>query len=657
MVKKRTLWIIGALAVLIAAVAVFELIFCVPRDYNGSSWISGGAVESDIFVTKIDGLSEDFIRGVDVSSVIAEEKSGVKYYNENGNEEDLFKILADSGVNYIRVRVWNDPADASGNSYGGGANDIETAVEIAKRAKQYNLKLLVDFHYSDFWADPNKQMAPKAWAEMGIEAKSSALYGFTKDCLEKIEATGAEIGMVQIGNETTGKMCGETNWNNITKLFESGSKAIRESVPNALVAVHFTNPENSENYARYAAILDNYKIDYDVFASSYYPYWHGSLENLTQTLKSVAETYGKKVMVAETAYAFTDEDSDFFGNSIGEYDGSYVKNYPFTVQGQADAVYDVIKAVNDVGEAGIGVFYWEPAWITVGKESFEENQKLWEQYGSGWASSYSAEYDPNDAGKYYGGSSWDNQAMFDSNGKALASLKIFGYAFTGTQCDIKADSVKDLEITVRVGNEIELPEKAEVIYNDRSVKEVSVSWDALPEIPDGAIGKYTVSGTADGMSVNCSINIVEENYVNNASFEEDDMSMWTLNNIDNVTTELYVQEKSTDAFTGVKSLHFYSTASVNFTAEQTITGLKDGDYSFTLSVQGGDCNNPEMYIYAISGGETYKCEFEVDGWRNWKTPIIENIPVTDGTLVIGVAVKCDAEGWGTIDDVMVNPVK
>ncbi|MGN1102800.1 MAG: glycosyl hydrolase 53 family protein, partial [Huintestinicola sp.] len=366
------------------------------RTDSDNSWITANEpVSSSIYVDKIDGLSTDFIRAVDISSVIAEEKSGVVYKGFDGSEQDIFKTLKQSGINYVRVRVWNDPFDAAGNSYGGGGNDVSTAAEIGKRAAENGIKTIVDFHYSDFWADPSKQMVPKAWADMDIDAKSEALYSFTKESLEKIIKAGADVGMVQIGNETTGAMCGETNWIKITKLMDSGAKAVREVDSGILIAVHFTNPEKSENYEQYAKILANYNVDYDVFASSYYSYWHGTLENLTAILKKISEEYGKYVMVAEMSYAYTAEDGDDFSNTIGD-GGTFEKHYQFTVQGQADGISDIIEAVSNVGEKGIGVCYWEPAWIPVPGDDYDDRLKLWEQFGSGWASSYSAEYDPGD---------------------------------------------------------------------------------------------------------------------------------------------------------------------------------------------------------------------------------------------------------------------
>lgn len=623
-----------------------------------NSWITESEpVSSSIYVDKIDGLSQSFIRAVDISSVISEEKSGVVYKDHDGNEQDIFKTLKQSGVNYVRVRVWNDPFDANGNSYGGGGNDVETAAEIGKRAAENGIKTIVDFHYSDFWADPSKQMVPKAWADMDIDTKSDALYSFTKESLDRIIKAGADVGMVQIGNETTGAMCGETNWIKITKLMSAGAKAVREIDPKILIAVHFTNPEKSENYEQYAKILANYNVDYDVFASSYYSYWHGTLDNLTSILKKISEEYGKYVMVAEMSYAYTAEDGDDFSNTIG--DGSTIeKQYQFTVQGQADGISDVIQAVHNVGEKGIGVCYWEPAWVPVPGDNYDDRFKLWEQFGSGWASSFSAEYDPGDAGKYYGGSSWDNQALFANDGTALESLKTFGYVYTGTVTDIKIDAISDCMTIIRLGDDIILPETADAIYNNGERKQVAVEWESYDESLMQSYGAndYIVNGMADGMPVKCTVSMVEPNYIENYSFESKDYSMWNVINVNDVTTELNFQEKSTDAKTGNISFHFYSENKVDFKLEQTVVGLKPGEYNFSLSLQGGDCANDTMYIYAIADGKEYTQETGVVGWANWQSPSIKNIVTESGEITVGIAISCDPKGWGTIDDVLLNPV-
>ncbi|MBP5781598.1 MAG: glycosyl hydrolase 53 family protein [Clostridia bacterium] len=327
---------------------------------------------SSLYVQKVDNLPDDFIFGMDSSAVLAEEASGVKYYGFDGKEQDVFKTLAEAGVNYIRVRVWNNPFDSEGHGYGGGNCDINTAVEIGKRATQYGMRLLVDFHYSDFWADPGKQMVPLEWKGMAIEAKTEALYQFTLDCLNKLKDAGVDVGMVQVGNETNGSMCGEKTWFNIQYLMQAGAKATREVFPGALVAVHFANPEKYTTYKDYAKKLAYYDVDYDVFGSSYYPYWHGTLDNLSKLLSEIATEYGKKVMVLETSYAYTPYDTDFYGNTISD-GGAVTKTYPYTVQGQANSVRSIVDALVNNTKDAIGICYWEGTWITVGQNSFEEN--------------------------------------------------------------------------------------------------------------------------------------------------------------------------------------------------------------------------------------------------------------------------------------------
>lgn len=651
-IKITVIWSGVFLVLLAAAMTAWVL-------YKNSS--AGESQKGGLFIEKVEGLSSDFIKGVDVSSIISLEKSGVVFHNDKGKEQDIFKTLKQNGVNYVRIRLWNDPYDSNGKGYGGGNNDLPTALAIGERADKYKLKVFLDFHYSDFWADPNKQQAPKAWENMSLEEKGDALYEYTKESLLTLMNKGIDVGMVQLGNEITTGMSGETNWKNIAYLLNQGAKAVREvekeKGKKIAIAIHFTNPEKSENYDKYAKILANFSVDYDVFASSYYSYWHGELANLTEVLKQIADTYGKKVMVAETSYAYTYEDGDGFANTIGE-GGAYDKRYPFTVQGQARAIRDVIQAVADTG-AGIGVFYWEPAWIPVPGDTPEEKSKLWEEYGSGWAASYAKSYDPEDAGVYYGGSSWDNQALFDFNGNPLESLKVFRYVDNGSTAELKVDDITAPEVRVRKGDELVLPDQVQAVMNDASTMNLSVIWEDAGKVNVEAIGDYQITGTVtygeNTYPVTGKVTVTEQNYVNNYSFEEDDMSMWRLINVDNVTTELGIQEKKTDARTGDKALHFYSENKVDFKVEQTLTDLKNGNYNFSVFLQGGDANNQKISIYVISGGKTYEEKAEVDGWNNWKNPKIENIPVTDGTVTIGAAVSCDAKGWGTLDDFSFYP--
>lgn len=419
--------------------------------------IDVNVADGTVNVEKVEGISSDFIRGVDISTYASLMDSGVEFKDWEGNPipagTPFFKLLKESGINYVRLRIWNDPYDASGNGYGAGNCDVDKAAEIGKWATDAGMKVLLDFHYSDFWADPGRQVVPKAWAGLAIDAKAEALEGFTKESLNTILDAGVDVGMVQVGNETNGKLCGENNWPNMIKLFAAGSKAIREVSTernkNILIVVHFANPEKVGNMKGFAKELNDGNIDYDVFGSSYYPFWHGTLANLTSVLSDISKTYNKKVMVAETSWAYTLDDGDGQKNVVRK--GVDVSAYDISAQGQAEEVRNVIEAVKNVGDAGIGVFYWEPAWIPVNvydaqaenaAEVLAANKQAWETFGSGWASSYSITYDPNVDETNYGGSEWDNQALFDFEGYPLPSLNVFKYVETGAAVPPTLESYK-----------------------------------------------------------------------------------------------------------------------------------------------------------------------------------------------------------------------
>lgn len=619
-----------------------------------------GAQASDLYVRKAEHLPEDFFLGMDVSSVLSLEASGVRYRDTDGTEKDLFALLSENGVNLIRVRVWNDPFDSDGNGYGGGNNNIEAAVEIGRRAAAYGLPLLVDFHYSDFWADPSKQQTPKAWEGMDIKAKAEALYTYTADCLSRLKAEGIRVSMVQLGNETNGRMCGERIWMNIVHhLMKAGSRAVREVYPDALVAVHFTNPESADTMLNYASKLAYYGLDYDVFGTSYYPYWHGTLDNLRQVLGEIAETYGKKVMVMETSYAYTLEDGDFSGNTIGE-GGGYEKYWPVTVQGQSNALQDVVRTVQEAG--GIGVCWWEGAWIPVGTESFEENSRLWETYGSGWASSFAGSYDPADAGKYYGGCACENQAMFDFEGRALPSLATFRLLRTGQEVEVRPDAIDDPVLTCDLAGEIVLPETVSAVMNDGSRIELPVTWEAVDTAAMKASGpaEYTVQGVAEGMPATLLIRMVNFNYLINGDFEGEDTGEWVTDNFGG-TEQLYIEEKKSDSLDGTKHYHFYSAAKdqVGFRLEQTVNNLPAGTYRFDVSIMGGDAGDYESYAYIKKGGEVSdQCELQITAWNAWHEGACETEVEEGGSLTVGVYVRCGGAGaWGKIDGATLTRVR
>ncbi|WP_217616452.1 glycosyl hydrolase 53 family protein [Cellulomonas sp. GbtcB1] len=605
-----------------------------------------GPVDAGVVVAKVDGLAEDFITGVDVSSVLSQEASGVVYRDADGVPTDLFEVLADSGVNYVRVRVWNDPYDAQGRGYGGGTVDVARAVEIGERATAHGLRVLVDFHYSDFWADPAKQHVPKAWEGLSVADKAVALQDWTAAALTEFRDAGVDVGMVQVGNETNNAVAGVSGWDGMAQLFSAGSSAVRAVLPDALVAVHLTNPETAGRYATAAAALDARGVDYDVFASSYYPYWHGSLSNLTSVLKQVADDYDKQVMVAETSWARTLDDGDGHPNVITA--DTTTHQYPISVQGQATAVRDVVAAVAAVGDAGIGVFYWEPAWTPVGPPSaLDANKALWEAHGSGWASSYAGEYDPDDAGQYYGGSAWDNQALFADDGTALESLRVFSYVRTGATAPRAVSSVEQVRVTVTDGAPVVLPPTVQVTYNDGSVEAQAVTWDAAALAAVGGPGTYPVPGvTAAGVAATATVVVEAVNHVRNPGFEDADTSMWTL-------TGSGAQITATgDAAAGARALSFWDAAAFGFTLTQQVTGLEPGAYTLTATGQGGGTSaGDQLLLGAATAAGSTSAPFALTGWKAWSTPSVPVAVGADGVATVSVTATLSGGAWGTVDEV------
>ena len=619
------------------------------------------AAQDGLYIEPVEGISDDFIRGMDASSVLVEENSGVKYYNFDGEEQDVFQTLAEGGVNYIRLRVWNDPFDADGNGYGGGNNDVPTAIALGKRATAYGMKVCVDFHYSDFWADPKRQHAPKAWEGMDIGQKCDALYDFTKESLTQMLDAGVDVGMVQVGNEINNGMSGETKLENVTQLLHAGCRAVREISESygkeILTAIHYTRITDKAQVDSLVANLDKSEVDYDMIGLSYYPFWDGSMSNMQRVVELIQERYGKKVFIAETSYCYTSEDGDGSGNSLVGIE-DLVEGYPATVQGQASMVRDVCAAAHEAG--AVGVFYWEGVWLPVGEAS-ADNSPVWEKYGSGWASSYASDYDPEDAGLYYGGCSWDNQAMFDFDGHPLESLNVFQYLKTGSTAPLAVDSVPDLHVTCNVGDEPALPQEVDVIYNDRSANKPSaVTWDAaqLAAIDTKTGGVYEVTGSLeDGTAVTAYIEIEMDNLVQNPSFEDSDTSMWkvTYEGADNPTD---YQVNEADAHSGEVAFHFWSEDSeMDFSIEQEFTDLAPGTYQLMTYAQGGDVTQEaSMELYAVTSSGEQTEPFMVTTYKDWKNPTIPEIKVSDGSLTIGVRMKCNPLSWGTVDDFVLNRV-
>ena len=360
-----------------------------------------------------------FVKGMDLSTLLEMERCGAKYFDQ-GKEMDILDIMKSYDVDTIRLRLWNDPKSETGEPYGAGNNDLAETLAIGKRVSDAGFGVLLNFHYSDFWADPGKQFKPKAWASYGVEELEKAVYDFTKESLTAVLDAGVNVTMIQVGNELSngllwpeGKM---PNYDNIAKFVSAGIRACREIKADIPLMIHLDNGGKNELYRDWFDHYVERGEDFDYIGLSYYPFWHGSLQSLEDNMNDIAVRYGKEVMVAEVSLGYTMEDYKSYEKLEDSERKGYATRqelvdkieYPMTVQGQVDFTKDFLNRVAHVADdKGCGFFWWEPAWIPVS--------------GSGWATPASLKY-MNDPGPC--GNEWANQALFDYKGNALPTLEV-----------------------------------------------------------------------------------------------------------------------------------------------------------------------------------------------------------------------------------------
>ena len=610
---------------------------------------------------------ESFIRGTDVSSLISVLNSGARFKDWDGVslgesvEEQgaaFMKLLFDAGCNWIRLRVWNDPYDADGHGYGGGNNDLQSAVTMGKWATDAGIRVLIDFHYSDFWADPSRQLVPKAWEGLDIDAKAKALGDFTTDSLNTLLDAGVDVGMVQVGNETTVGICGEKEWPNMLKLYNAGCDAVH-AAGDILTCVHMESPQSAD-FDSIAQHLTDGGVKFDVFATSYYPQWHGSMEDMAAKLKGVADKFGVKVMVAETRAPYTADDGDGSNSNAPA-------EYAISPQGQALEYAEVAKAVHDIGDAGIGLFYWENAWIPVrnisqltGAErdaAIEENKRIWDECGSGWASSYAQDYDPNAANGGYGGPDMNNKAMFDFDGKPLESLNVFKYMTTGTAgYPDRVVDVPTASLTLTVGDPVELPATLEVGRLSGQRETAAVTWEDAGFVDASRPGEWTVKGWIDdgsGDKVWTFTYIKVErpalpSLLANGGFEDGaqgyTVENWPGDGINNKSAN------AGNVHAGSWCLHFWKNAAFENAVTSTTVSLEPGTYTFYLYGQGGDMGEHDTFIFVRTPQGEQKQSFDLDGYLNWQQPEITFTVAEKCDVTLGVSVSAGAGAWGAFDD-------
>jgi arabinogalactan endo-1,4-beta-galactosidase len=338
--------------------------------------------------------TDRLIRGADLSTLRALEAAGKSFSDAEGTRP-AEQILADHGANLVRLRLWVDPES--------GFNDLEDVAAMALRLKQARMRFLLDLHYSDFWADPGHQDTPAAWQGQDLATLATTVHDYTKSAVATLTAQGTPPDIIQIGNEVTGGMLwpqgrlyvgNQQRWVEFTTLLKAGIAGAREGGPASgkpQIMLHIDRGGDLGGTQWFYDHMIDYGVEFDMIGLSYYSYWHGSLSDVRRNLDNTAARYGKPIVIVETAYAWTFDDYDGHPNIIGA--STTPLRYPVNPEGQALFVSDLLSLVaRTPGGLGLGIVYWEPAWIP----------------GVGW--------------KVGEGNAWENQTVFGPLGDALPSV-------------------------------------------------------------------------------------------------------------------------------------------------------------------------------------------------------------------------------------------
>jgi arabinogalactan endo-1,4-beta-galactosidase len=382
--------------------------------YNASKVTIAG---TEYETSAIDSITFDApatmkFRGGDVSLLSRYEENGANYMDVNGTKiTNMLAYLKQQGWNALRVRLFVDPSQASTADKGQGVcQNLDYVIALGKRIKRAGFQFLLDFHYSDSWADPAKQFTPAAWSSLSANELYTRIYDYTKDALQQLVAADATPDFIQTGNEISyGMLWGTStaaasslkkcytsatdNWDYFTTLLKQAGKACREVCPKAKIVIHTERAGQANVLNEFYERMKNYGVDYDIIGLSYYPYYHGTLSTLKSNLETLASKFAdKKIMIVETGYYHDWQPSDV------KFDLS--KTYPITAQGQKQFVDALIEVLNGVSNVN-GLFWWWP----------EANE-----YGLNWSTKRVTD-------NWYNAGLWDNQT-----GKAMPaveSLKTF----------------------------------------------------------------------------------------------------------------------------------------------------------------------------------------------------------------------------------------
>lgn len=562
----------------------------------------------------------DFYKGMDISFVPQVEADGTVAKDFDGTPMDMLELAKKYGVNAIRLRLWNEPENVPES---GGYCSLNHTMDMARRIKAQGMSFLLDFHYSDFWADPGQQRKPKAWEDLTGKALEEAVYSFTRETLETLKAEGLMPDMVQIGNEIRSGLLfpdGELpDYDGMVRLVNAGIRGARAAAgeKELKIMIHL------DQGGRYLFLREWFDQafahgleDFDIIGLSYYPFWHGTFMDLKETMEQLIKDYGKPIMVAETAHAWRKSQKGFIDEAQERIAG-----IPATPAGQKkvlDMVMNIVASLPD--KMGLGIYYWEPLCVPKTGEG-------------GWS---------------------ENMGILAEDGTVMEAVKAFLFTRQSVCVDKPAKVYEPSEITVLSGGSVSFPKELSVLYYDGTLRRHAVVWDEEPECrqeeelrawKSGVPGSYTFQGLIQAVDqkVSQKVQIAEtlekgENLVQDVNWDNG-FTSWVIEKSDDRVQALIYPEMA-DPFPAppVNALKVEAPMNFRFTVSQSIMLQSAGDYRLGVYYRGVDTTNVDVRLFMQAGVD---CREQVihptdDGWTEYALEW-NNCPA--GEVIVGIRIS------------------
>ncbi len=521
----------------------------------------------------------DFYKGVDISFLPQCLDAGMKVKDLDGKEMEPFDLLQKYGVNAVRLRIWHTPGNVPES---GGYCDLAHTISMAEKIKKYGMQFMLDFHYSDFWADPGHQQKPKAWEGLEYRQLKDAVFAYTRDTLLALQEKGVLPDIVQIGNEIRSGLLfpeGELpDYAGMTGLVNEGIRAARSVADSSKMQIMI----HLDQGGRYFYLKEWFQhafeeglMDFDLIGLSYYPFWHGTYTDLKETMERLVKDYGKPIMIVESAYAWRKCENGFIDEAQEKIAG-----FPASPEGQ----HKVLDLVNGIvaslpGQMGMGVFYWEPLCLPVN--------------GVGaWA---------------------ENMGLLDESGRVLEGIHAF--EFTREKYDPMewAKVYEPQEITVGTGKQVTLPEEVSVLLMNGTLQRKRVKWQTEASVSFEKSGSFIIQGLVQEkmLPVSVSVRVTEsdaekKNLLKDVNWDEGMVWWQTESSGEHLVAQIYPDFVEPYPAPPVNALRVEGKQKFSYRICQQVRIMEAGDYCFEVEMQGTDTTGVSVFLFVKTEKEEKK---------------------------------------------------